>query len=85
MSNTNQIILDHTASVGHGNTLAAWACVGIMAAGVIIGCVGFTIASTAVTVVGIGVIVLGLIAGAVLKSMGYGKNGEKTNNGNHGH
>ena len=27
MSNTDQIILDHTAAVGHGNTVAGWACV----------------------------------------------------------
>lgn len=79
MSNTNQVILDHTAAVGHGNTVAAWACIAIMAVGVIVGCVGFTIASTPVTVVGIGLIVVGLIVGAVLKVMGHGKGSEKHN------
>ena len=79
MSDTNQVILDHTSAVGHGNTVAAWACIGIMVVGVIVGSVGFTIASTPVTVVGIGLIVVGLIVGAVLKSMGHGKGSEKFN------
>ena len=78
MSNTDQIILDHTAAVGHGNTVAAWACVGVMTVGVIVGCVGFVMASVPVTVVGIGLIIVGVIAGGVLKSMGYGKGGSKT-------
>ena len=60
MSNTDQIILDHTAAVGHGNTVAAWACVAVMTVGVIVGCVGFITASVPVTVVGIGFIVVGL-------------------------
>ena len=78
MSNTDQIILDHTAAVGHGNTVAGWACVAVMTVGVIVGCVGFVNASVPVTVVGIGFIVVGLIVGGVLKAMGYGKGGTKT-------
>ena len=77
MSNTNEVILDHTTAVGHGNTVAAWACVAIMAVGVIVGCVGFVLATTPVVIVGIGLIVVGMIVGGVLKSMGHGKGSEK--------
>ena len=78
MSNTDQIILDHTAAVGHGNTVAGWARVAVMTVGVIVGCTGFVMASTPVTVVGVGLIVVGVIVGIVLKAMGYGKGGSKT-------
>lgn len=76
MSNTNEVILDHTAAVGHGNTVAAWACVVTMAVGVIVGCTGFTLGSTPVVIVGIGLVVVGMIVGVVLKAMGHGKGSE---------
>ena len=77
MANGNQIVLDHTGFVGHGNTLAAWVTVGIMSVGVIVGVVGFTVGSTAVLIVGLGLIVVGLIAGWVLRSMGHGAGSEQ--------
>ncbi|MDN5702104.1 MAG: hypothetical protein L0H00_03760 [Micrococcales bacterium] len=71
------IVLDHTAYVGHGNTVAAWACVAIMAVGVVLGLIGLVQELGSVLMwVGVGVIVLGLIVGAVLKGMGMGYEGE---------
>mgnify|MGYP004478747041 CR=1 FL=1 len=77
MANENQIVLDHTGFVGHGNTLAAWVTIGIMSVGVIVGVVGFTVGNTPVLIVGIGLVVVGLIAGAVLRSMGHGAGSEQ--------
>ena len=37
------IVLDHTGYVGHGNTVAAWACVAIMSVGIVIGLIGFVL------------------------------------------
>ncbi|MEX5294803.1 HGxxPAAW family protein [Kocuria sp. CPCC 205268] len=77
MANGNEIVLDHTGFVGHGNTLAAWVTVGIMSVGVIVGVVGFTIGLTAVLVAGIVLVVVGLVAGAVLSKMGHGSSSEQ--------
>ena len=77
MANGNEIVLDHTGFVGHGNTLAAWVTVGIMSVGVIVGTVGFTVGSTALLIAGIVVTVVGLIAGAVLSRMGHGSGSEQ--------
>ncbi|MGX5358299.1 HGxxPAAW family protein [Kocuria sp. KH4] len=77
MANENQIVLDHTGFVGHGNTLAAWVTIGIMSVGVIVGVTGFTVGNTPVLIVGIGLVVVGLIAGAVLRSMGHGAGSEQ--------
>lgn len=71
------VILDHTGYVGHGNTIAAWACLGIMSLGVLLALIGFATSMGGVLMwVGIGVIVVGAIAGAVLKAMGFGYEGE---------
>ncbi|ALU41177.1 hypothetical protein AS188_09415 [Kocuria flava] len=77
MTNGNQTVLDHTGFVGHGNTLAAWTTVGIMSVAFIVATVGFTIGATPVTIVGIGLLVVGLIAGAVLRAMGHGAGSEQ--------
>lgn len=85
MANGNEIVLDHTGFVGHGNTLAAWVTVGIMSVGVIVGVVGFTVGSTVLLIVGIVLVVVGLIAGAVLRAMGHGHGSEQRKHeaGNH--
>lgn len=72
------VVLDHTGYVGHGNTVASWACIAIMSVGVLLGLIGFTIMGLGSVLmwVGIGVIVLGGIVGAVLKAMGMGYEGE---------
>ncbi|EYT49699.1 MULTISPECIES: HGxxPAAW family protein [Kocuria] len=77
MANGNEIVLDHTGFVGHGNTLAAWVTVGIMSVGVIVGVVGFTVGSTALLIAGIVLVVVGLVAGAVLSRMGHGSGSEQ--------
>lgn len=68
----------HAEAAGHGNSVAAWSAVGIMLVGTLIGCVGFTTANIAILAAGVGVIVLGLIVGAVMKAAGYGVGGSKT-------
>lgn len=71
------VILDHTGYVGHGNTIAAWTCLGIMSLGVVLAVIGFILSMGGVLMwVGIGVIVVGAIAGGVLKAMGFGYEGE---------
>ncbi|MFE7630038.1 HGxxPAAW family protein [Kocuria sp. NPDC057446] len=77
MANGNEIVLDHTGFVGHGNTLAAWVTVGIMSVGVIVGVVGFTVGSTVGLIAGIVLVVVGLVAGAVLSRMGHGSSSEQ--------
>lgn len=77
MANGNEIVLDHTGFVGHGNTLAAWVTVGIMSLGVIVGVAGFTVGSTVLLIVGIVLVLVGLVAGAVLRSMGHGAGSEQ--------
>ena len=54
-----------------------WTCVAIMAVGVVLGLIGLVQELGSVLMwVGVGVIVLGLIVGAVLKGMGMGYEGE---------
>ncbi|MDO5617722.1 HGxxPAAW family protein [Kocuria sp.] len=76
MSNQNEIVLDHTGYVGHGNTPAAWTCIAIMTVGVLVGVVGFTIRVFPMLWVGVAITVVGLIVGFVMKRMGLGYEGE---------
>lgn len=71
--------VDHSDVPGHGNSPAAWTAVTIMVVGVLIGCVAFIIGESATLLfwAGVGVIVLGLIAGWVLRVAGYGVGGSK--------
>ena len=86
MANGNEVVLDHSGFIGHGNTLAAWVTVGIMSLGVLVGVVGFTIQSTIMLIVGIVLVAVGLIVGAVLKSKGHGAGSEQRKHeaGQHG-
>jgi hypothetical protein len=77
MANENEIVLDHSGFIGHGNTLAAWVTVGIMSLGVIVGVVGFTIQSTVMLIVGIVLVAVGLVVGAVLSAKGHGAGSEQ--------
>lgn len=77
MARDNEIVLDHTGFVGHGNTLAAWVTVGIMSLGVIVGVLGFTVGSTPVLIAGIVLVAVGLVAGAVLGAKGHGAGSEQ--------
>lgn len=63
--------------VGHGNSPAAWSCVGIMALGVVVACLAFVFANVPFFVVGVVIIVAGLFAGWFLRRAGYGVGGDK--------
>lgn len=56
----------------HGRSLAAWVLVGLMLVGAALICLSLPLAMKAMTVVGIGFVVVGLIAGKVLAMAGYG-------------
>lgn len=62
----------------HGNTVASWAMVGIMTLGAIVGAIGFDLASTPIFVVGVAIILIGIVAGVVLRAAGYGQGGKHT-------
>ncbi|NHU84064.1 hypothetical protein GWK18_00355 [Kocuria sp. JC486] len=76
MSNQNEIVLDHTGYVGHGNTPAAWACVAILTVGVLLGVIGFTLPAMTLFWVGLALCGVGLVVGFVMKKMGMGYEGE---------
>ena len=59
----------------HGNSVAAWAMVGILILAAAVMSVAVAIASIALFVVGVVVGVLGLVAGKVLALAGYGVDG----------
>jgi hypothetical protein len=73
----------HAEAAGHGNSIAAWSAVGVMLIGTLIGCIGYTLASLPILLAGVGVIVLGLVVGGVMKAAGYGVDGSKTKSKEH--
>lgn len=62
----------------HGNTVASWAMMIIMMLGSIVAAVGFCISSSSIVIVGVAIIAIGLVAGIVLRSAGYGQGGKHT-------
>ncbi|MEO6531719.1 MAG: HGxxPAAW family protein [Specibacter sp.] len=77
--------VDHSIELGHGNSPAAWTSVAIMLVGTLVGCVAFVIGESATILfwIGVGIMVLGLIAGGVLRAAGYGVGGSKLKNNGH--
>lgn len=73
----------HDETIGHGNTPAAWTCVLIMMAGALVSSIGFILASWLIFGIGLGVMVLGLVVGGVMKKAGYGVGGSKLKNSGH--
>lgn len=67
--------LPHT---NHGNTIASWAMLGIITLGFIVAAIGFDISSTPIFVVGVAIMLIGLVAGLVLRAAGYGQGGKHT-------
>ena len=65
------------APVNHGRTVASWTMVWIVVAGVLIGGVGMALDRMPVLIAGIVVVVAGLIAGIVMRSLGMGQPTEK--------
>ncbi|HET9828785.1 MAG TPA: HGxxPAAW family protein [Nocardioidaceae bacterium] len=56
----------------HGHSVAAWTLVTIVLLGVLVGCVALIANQPWLFWVGLGVIVVGVIAGKVLQVMGFG-------------
>ena len=69
--------IDHSIDLGHGNSPAAWTCVIVMLIGALIAAIAFVIASTPIFVAGAAVMVLGLLAGYIMRKAGYGVGGSK--------
>ncbi|GAB3569433.1 HGxxPAAW family protein [Spelaeicoccus albus] len=65
---------------GHGNTVAGWTTVFTMLVGFIVLAVAFFLNSQFVLLAGIGVVIIliGLIAGLILKLAGFGVGGHRT-------
>lgn len=78
-------------TIGHGNSPAAWTCVLIMLAGAAVASFAYVLASTdgnhdfgtLLFWAGIGVMVVGLIVGFILRKIGYGVGGSKLKNNGH--
>ncbi|XAS69078.1 HGxxPAAW family protein [Micrococcaceae bacterium Sec5.7] len=75
--------VDHSEAPGHGNSPAAWTCVIVMLVGALIASIAFVIANTPIFIAGAVVMVIGLIAGYVMRKAGYGVGGSKLNNSGH--
>ncbi|MFD1213311.1 HGxxPAAW family protein [Arthrobacter sp. GCM10027362] len=73
----------HAEPVGHGNSPAAWTCVLIMLVGSVAAGVGFVLASNAIFWGSIGIMVIGLIVGGIMRKAGYGVGGSKLNKSGH--
>ena len=78
-------------TIGHGNSPAAWTCVLIMLVGAAIASFAYILASTEGnhdfgTLLfwgGIGIMVVGLIVGFIMRKIGYGVGGSKLKNNGH--
>lgn len=80
MAEEKIVIVPERPYANHGSTVAAWVMFGIMTVGVIVGAVAYDLANPPIVFVGAGIIVLGLLAGLLLKIAGYGQGGSKTKN-----
>ncbi len=69
---------------GHGNSPAAWAAVVIMLVGFTVGTVAFVLAVEWLVWASAGVVVIGLIVGAVLAALGWGVRGHRYQDKAHG-
>jgi len=70
----------HADEIGHGNSPAAWTCVAIMLVGALVSSIAYVLASAPVFWGGIGVMVIGLLAGYAMRKAGYGVGGSKLKN-----
>jgi hypothetical protein len=59
-------------SHGHGHTAAAWTAVGIMFVGFLVAGIALPVAEPWLFFVGLGIVVLGAVAGKVMQMMGMG-------------
>lgn len=68
----------HAEAPGHGNSVAAWACIGVMMVGVVVGAIFFAMQIPVGVYVGIAIVVVGLIVGWLMAKAGYGVGGSKS-------
>ena len=80
MTEEKVVIVPERPYANHGSTVATWVKIAIMSPGVRVGAVAYDGAEAVSVFVGAGIIVLGLVAGLLLKSAGYGQGGSKTKN-----
>ncbi|MGQ3384441.1 HGxxPAAW family protein [Glutamicibacter sp. TV12E] len=78
MSQNTEIDPVYAEEIGHGNSIAAWSCVLIMTVGFIVGGIAFANLAWSIVWVGCGIVVLGLIVGAILKAAGFGVGGARS-------
>jgi hypothetical protein len=69
---------------GHGHSVAAWASVGVVMAGFLIGAIAMVAALEWLFVVGVVVVAVGAVLGKVLAAMGFGAAGRDTTTGAEG-
>lgn len=68
----------HAETPGHGNSVAAWACIGVMFLGVLVGAISFALYQPVGVYVGIAIIIVGLLVGWAMAKAGYGVGGHKS-------
>ncbi|HEY5320824.1 MAG TPA: DUF6704 family protein [Galbitalea sp.] len=68
---------------GHGNSLAAWVAVIIMLVAVIIGTFAFWFDAAWLVWAAAGLLVVGALVGLILKMMGYGVGGDRSQPSSH--
>ena len=78
MSQNTEIDPVYTEEIGHGNSIAAWACVGIMIIGSIVGGIAFAFHNPAIVYAGVGIMLLGLVVGWIMKKAGFGVGGSRS-------
>lgn len=65
--------LPDVAPYNHGRTRAAWITNGSIIVGMLFACIGFAIFFYPLMWVGIAIVVIGLIAGGVMRALGHGQ------------
>ncbi|KWR71323.1 MULTISPECIES: HGxxPAAW family protein [Glutamicibacter] len=78
MSQNTEIDPVYTEEIGHGNSIAAWACVLTMIVGAIVAGIAFAFLAWSIVWVGCGIVVVGLLLGWILKAAGFGVGGARS-------
>ncbi|MEY4367789.1 MAG: hypothetical protein RLZ28_1204 [Actinomycetota bacterium] len=71
-------MIDHSIEPGHGDSVASWTTVIIIMVAVTAGTLFFYLNVPALVYASVGLVVVGLIVGWLLKRAGYGVNGSKS-------
>ncbi|WP_313813186.1 HGxxPAAW family protein [Glutamicibacter sp.] len=78
MSQNTEIDPVYNEQIGHGNSIAAWALVGIMLVGSVVAGIAFANLAWSIFWVGCGIMALGLVVGFILKLAGFGVGGARS-------